>query len=1271
MPRGWLWLVVLLMVLLAAPAGGANSPLEEAGASNQEAVKLYQAGRNQEALPLAYRALEIYEKVLGPEHPVTAANLNNLAMIYKALGAYDKALPLYQRALQIIEKARGPEHPDTATLVNNLAELYRAMGANEQALPLFQRALQIREKTLGPEHPATAGSLNILAGFYVDMGTYDQALPLCQRALQIREKVLGPEHPDTITSLNNLAYLHKVMGAYAQALPLYLKALQISEKTHGPEHPETGTSLNNLAMLYKAMGAYQQALPLFQRSLQVVEKSRGPEHSFTGQSLYNLASLYQTLADYEQALPLYLKALMVLEKVHGPEHPVTATSLGQLAGFYQAMGAYEKALPLYQRALKIREKAQGPEHPDTGDSLSDLAGIYEAMGAYEKALPLYQRALQIEEKTLGPEHPSTASSLSDLAGLYFALASNKQALPLYQRALEIREKALGPEHPSTGSSLSRLASLYEDEGAKEKALPLYQRALTIREKALGPEHPSTAGSLDSLADFYKDMGLYEQALPLYQRALKIREKALGPEHPSTATSLASLASLSFALGAYEEALPLYQRALKIREKALGPEHPSTAESLYNLASLFTLMGAYEEALPLFQRALTIREKVLGPEHPSTASNLSNMGALYLARKDYPTAEVYLRRGKSQEGLAYLFLARKQPEEALKLVKDLAPTWRSTPNNRVSYQTLLGLSLSGLGRFREASLPLYRAVQGVEDLRRRVSGEKAGFFQGGIWGGFIQSYRGLVSVLAEMALKPEALPPDLKEYGPEAGAAAFYFAESTKSRVLLETLAAAARQETRVEIPAELRQREEGLLNRLAALEAQWEKAFKGGEGTVKEVQEEKTRCNGELQALIKELRHNYPLYAALHYPEPIPAADLPLKENEVLLEYALGEAASYLMVVRRGGVQKVVRIPLGREELEGKVKAFMEPFINTQIDGFSLSQAKQLYDLLLAGVLPEIKETDRVIIVPDGILGLLPFEALVLKQGQGLSDSVFVGDKYPLTYYQSAAVLALKRRLKEEPAGRLLFALGNPVFSEQDQRYRTARPGGKPASGNVRGPAAAAFTALATSEAWGKTTRGSAQGQELVYPPLKETEGEVRAIAGLLGVKPSPPDVLLNLQANETFLKKSPLQDYRYLHFATHADLPGKVQGIKEPFILLGQVGNQAGDNGFFTLSKVLGLKLKAQMVVLSACVTGRGKVMEGEGVANFARAFQHAGAQSVVVSLWEVASNETVEYMTRFYEHLKDGKSRLEALQLARRAIKAKYPQPFFWAVFILHGEG
>lgn len=116
---------------------------------------------------------------------------------------------------------------------------------------------------------------------------------------------------------------------------------------------------------------------------------------------------------------------------------------------------------------------------------------------------------------------------------------------------------------------------------------------------------------------------------------------------------------------------------------------------------------------------------------------------------------------------------------------------------------------------------------------------------------------------------------------------------------------------------------------------------------------------------------------------------------------------------------------------------------------------------------------------------------------------------------------------------------------------------------------------------------------------------------------------------------------------------------------------NRGGDDGFLTLTEVLDLRLDAQMVVLSACVTGRGRVMEGEGVLNFARAFHHAGARTVVVSLWEVASDVAVDFMKRFYGYLKAGKSRSDALRLAKKEIRTRYPNPFYWAAFILHGEG
>ncbi|MBM4285668.1 MAG: tetratricopeptide repeat protein [Deltaproteobacteria bacterium] len=1062
-------------------------------------------------------------------------------------------------------------------------------------------------------------------------------------------------------------------GRYQDGLPLAQRALAIREKVLGKEHPHTAISLSNLAELYRAMGAYEQALPLLQRALAIVEKVLGKEHPHTAASLNNLAALYESMGAYEQALPLYQRALAIKEKVLGKEHPDTAISLGNLAELYRAMGSYEQALPLYQRALAIREKVLGKEHPDTAVSLNNLAALYRAMGAYEQALPLYQRALAILEKVLGKEHPHTAVSLNNLAALYESMGAYEQALPLYQRALAIFEKVLGKEHPHTAAGLYNLARLYQAMGAYEQALPLAQRALAIFEKVLGKEHPHTAASLNNLALLYRAMGAYEQALPLLQRALAIREKVLGKEHPHTATSLNNLALLYQAMGAYEQALPLAQRALAICEKVLGKEHPSTAAGLNNLAALYESMGAYEQALPRYQRALAIEEKVLGKEHPSTATSLANLGYLYLTRKEYAQAESLFQKAKSEVALVELRLAAQRPAEALALLKKLAPSWQDTLLYRVQYHTQLGLALSGLGRQGEAAEALVQAVADLETLRSRVKpGERGGFFQAGGYGGHARPYRGLVAALAALAQKGEALPQAVQPYGPDPAAAGFYFAEATKGRVLLEEMAAAARRQGSGEIPPELARKEQGLVDRLGALEANWEKHHTQGEKILADYRKQREDLQKQLDELVAELRQKYPRYAALKYPRPLKPQELPLKANEVLLEYALGEKSCYLFRVEPGGRTQVYAIPLGQEELGKLVNDFIAPLQSQHTcQDFSPAQGRKLYELLLAPALEDLAPEKRLIIVPDGILGLLPFEALVVQAGKDLAETRFVGDERLLTYAQSAAILALNRLLPASQPKKALFALGHPIYSDQDPRY-LAHKAGKPAPAlTAQAAPQYAFRALATRREWGKTSSDDKEGKERSYLPLPATEDEVKAIAALFGVKPQPPDILLNLAANETRLRQSPLQTYRYLHFATHGDLPGKVQGVNEPFILLGQVENQEKDNGFLTLSKVLGLKLDADMVVLSACLTGRGKVMEGEGVAHMARAFQQAGARSVVVSLWEVADAPAVEYMVTFYTHLKAGKGRAEALRLARQHMKAKYPNPYYWAPFILHGEG
>lgn len=519
--------VVALFLLLGAMAlpvfaDTAEQEIERAIQLNAQVVDLYGKGDYRQAIRFAEQALAIREKVLGSEHPDTAASLNNLAFLYKILGQNEKALPLYQRALVIREKVLGLEHADTAQSLNNLAGLYYTLGQYEQALSLYKRALVIREKVLGPEHPDTAASLNNLAHFYRTLGKYDQALPLYQRALEIKETTLGPEHADTATSLNNLAVLYQTLGQYDRALPLLQRALTIREKVLGAEHADTAVCLNNVAYLYYKLGQYNKALPLYLRALAIREKVFGPEHEDTASSLSNLALLYQTFGQYDQALPLYQRALKIRENVLGSEHAVTAIGLNNLAVLYDILGQYNQALPLYKRALAIREKVLGPEHADTASSLNNLAALYGTLDQYEKALPLYQRALAIHEKTLGAEHADTATSLNNLASLYDTLGQYEKALPLYQRALAVTEKALGPEHADTATSLNNLAALYQRLGQYDKALPLHQRAIRIAQVAGVPD--TLMFTQTGLGAFYKKTQQAFAATFFYKQAVNTMQQ---------------------------------------------------------------------------------------------------------------------------------------------------------------------------------------------------------------------------------------------------------------------------------------------------------------------------------------------------------------------------------------------------------------------------------------------------------------------------------------------------------------------------------------------------------------------------------------------------------------------------------------------------------------------------------------------------------------------------------------------------------------------------
>ena len=245
---------------------------------------------------------------------------------YDDSAEYNLALEWYKNTLEIQEKILGLEHPHTAATYNNVAGVHYQQGNYPKALECSKQALTIREKVLGIEHPDTAQAYNNIATMYDHQGDYPTALEWYQKALIIREKVLGIEHSDTAITYNNIATVYDNQDDYPTALEWYQKALAIYEKVLGLEHPSTSITYNNIAVVYYKQDNYPKAIEWYQKALAIYEKVLGLEHPSTAITYHNLAFTYTQQSDYPVALELFEKAVAIREKVLGPAHPDTIAS---------------------------------------------------------------------------------------------------------------------------------------------------------------------------------------------------------------------------------------------------------------------------------------------------------------------------------------------------------------------------------------------------------------------------------------------------------------------------------------------------------------------------------------------------------------------------------------------------------------------------------------------------------------------------------------------------------------------------------------------------------------------------------------------------------------------------------------------------------------------------------------------------------------------------------------------------------------------------------
>jgi tetratricopeptide (TPR) repeat protein len=1149
--------------------------------------------------------------------------------------AQTQAIPTAEQTAQLAEANR---------LNQQVTQLYQ-QGQYAAALPLAQKALAIREQLLGANHPDVATSLNNLAGLYQAIGNYGEAEPLFQRSLTIREQALGSDHPRVATSLNNLAALYSDMGNYTEAQPLYQRSLAIFEQALGSDHPRVATSLNNLAGLYSDMGNYSEAEPLYQRALAIREQALGSDHPDVATSLNNLALLYSDMGNYSEAEPLYQRALAIREQALGSDHPSVAQSLNNLAELYREMGNYTEAFPLYQRALAIFEQALGSDHPDVATSLNNLAGLYDSMGNYTEAFPLYQRALAIWEQALGSDHPRVATSLNNLAGLYDSMGNYSEAEPLLQRALAIREQTLGQDHFSVATSLNDLAALYQDMGNYSEAEPLLQRALAIREQVLGKDHPDVANSLHNLAALYQAMGNYSEAETLYQRALAISEQAFGKDHLDVTRTLNNLAVLYQVMGNYSEAERLFQRALVIREQALGSDHLDVARTLNGLAALYRDMGNYSEAEPLFQRALVIREQALDSDHLDVANSLHNLAELYQDMGNYSEAKPLKQRTLA---IVEQVLGSNHPIVAISL-------------NR------LAILYQAQGDMASATDYLSRGLSIQENNLSLIftTGSEA-------------QKRAYMNTLSDETHAAISLHLQDASNNPEAANLALTTLLRRKGRIL------DALTDNIQLIRENLTPENQQFLDQLTDTRTQLANLIYKKPENINQDAYKTQVANLKAQAnqLEAELSRRSAEFRTISQPVTIAAIQQQIPTDAALVELTLyypydaktdrfGNPRYAAYILQATGTPQWV--DLGEAApIDAAAKA-LQNSLASQDSSLDVLQenARQLDALLMQPIRAKLGDKTHILLSPDSQLNLIPFAALVDENNQYLVEN------YQITYLTTGRDL-LRLQNQQEPRQASVI-VANPNYDE---------PG--------------------VNNSQVASTRGSNRlisGIDvLIFDPLPGTAAEADAIQPLL----TNATVLTEAKATEQAIKQ--VEAPRILHIATHGffvdvDL---VAPAANPFENLGDLGIQAGpdtdtsppapvnkenpllrsglalagfntrssggfEDGALTALEVAGLNLRGtQLVVLSACETGVGDVANGEGVYGLRRALAIAGAESQVISLWNVKDGVTKDLMVDYYQRLIDGEGRSAALREVQLAMlnSPNYQHPYFWASFIPSGE-
>jgi tetratricopeptide (TPR) repeat protein/CHAT domain-containing protein len=1013
----------------------------------------------------------------------------------------------------------------------------------------------------------------------------------------------------------------KAQECYNHALPIFRAA--------GDRSGEAKT-LHNIGNVYWALDKLQKALEYYQQAL-AIERTVG-DRALEALTLNGIGNVHSVLGEPRKALEYYQQALPIKRAVG--DRAGEAMTLNNMGAVYSGLGERAKALEYYQQALPI-ERAVG-DRVNEARTLKNIGEVYHALGEQAKALEYYQQALPIQRAVRS--RVGEAATLQVIGNVYSALGEMAKALEYYQQALLIQRAVRS--RAGEAATLSNIGAVYFELGEQAKALEYYRQALPI-ERAVG-DRAAEAATLNNVGGVHRALGEQAKALEYFQQALLAR-RAIG-DRSGEAMTLNNIGAACSSLGEQAKALEYFQQALPI-QRAVG-NRAGEAATLDNIGLIYFAFGMKAKALEYYQQALPIQRAV--GDRRVEAVTLDSIG------------EVYSDLGKKARALEYF-------QQAL-------PIRRAVGDRAGEAETLMNLGsvYSYQGKYGEAE-PLFDQALEIDDeqLEQQFAylseKERLEFldtisYHFPSYYSFCLTYHkkspGLVGKMYDVVLRQKglvvssvaALRAKIEASG-DREALTLLERLTAKKTQLAKVLTAqrADREEWRksvVQIENEANDLEEELVRRSAALAEEKKLAHL----TWRDVQ--KSLEPGE--AAVEIVR--FPFYSGKKWTE----------RTEYVALIVTPERTTRPLLVSLGEAKNLEDRPLREYR-----------WLVGPNEPRPLSVRASFYEAFWKPLEPALRGAKRIYFSPDGALSQVSLAVVPRSDGRLLVDD-----------YDLRIVLSTKDLLREKhPASSdSAVLIGNPDFALTEVAQRAATQSLQKTEEPV----------LMASAGRGMRSR-ELGGNALT--PLPGTATELKAVDTLLKNQNWAVSVYTEANALEELVKR--VRSPRLLHLATHgffepdqkikrSDTPSdQPSGMENPMlrsglffagadrVLSGATTAPDLEDGVLTAYEATGMNLQGtELVILSACETGLGEAVAGEGVFGLRRALQVAGAEAVLMSMWPVPDQETQELMGLFYKYWMAGKSKPEALRQAqvemREVVKARYGNdlPFYWGAFVLVGQ-